>query len=165
MGNLYGSEHQTYLLPKRMGGQGRKIMENRLPLGATAAKRIGHIDDCFGGSVNEFVAMIKSVAETLARDPSYETLLEAKCRRRVQDESMKSLETYRAEELERLKFNFYGFDPSYHVARYNFVFKVPHSWTPLHLARHRQRIKNARPSDADASSRSDAVISESVSSM
>ena len=160
MGNLYGSEYWSYLLPKRMGEQGREIMGNRLPLGASAAKRAGLIDDCFGGSVNEFVAMIKSVAETLARDPSYETLLEAKRRRRVQDESVKSLETYRAEELERLKLNFYGFDPSYHVARYNFVFRVPHSWTPLHLARHRQRIKNARPSDTDASSQTDAVISE-----
>ena len=165
MGNLYGSEYWSYLLPKRMGEQGREIMGNRLPLGASAAKRAGLIDDCFGGSVNEFVAMIKSVAETLARDPSYETLLEAKRRRRVQDESVKSLETYRAEELERLKLNFYGFDPSYHVARYNFVFRVPHSWTPLHLARHRQRIKNAGPSDADASSRSDAVISESAPGM
>jgi len=160
MGNLYGSEYWSYLLPKRMGEQGREIMGNRLPLGASAAKRAGLIDDCFGGSVDEFVAMIKSVAETLARDPSYETLLEAKRRRRVQDESVKSLETYRAEELERLKLNFYGFDPSYHVARYNFVFRVPHSWTPLHLARHRQRIKNARPSDTDASSQTDAVISE-----
>jgi putative two-component system hydrogenase maturation factor HypX/HoxX len=153
MGNLYGSEYWSYLLPKRMGEQGRAIMENRLPLGATAAKRIGLIDDCFGGSVNEFAATIKSVAETLARDPSYETLLEAKRCRRAQDESVKSLETYRAEELERLKLNFYGFDPSYHVARYNFVFRVPHSWTPLHLARHRHRIKNAGSSDADASSR------------
>ena len=153
MGNLYGSEYWSYLLPKRMGGQGREIMENRLPLGATAAKRIGLIDDCFGGSVNEFVAMIKSVAEALAVDPDFETQIEAKRRQRAEDESVKPLELYRAEELERMKLNFYGFDPSYHVARYNFVFRVPHSWTPLHLARHRQRIKNARPSDADASSR------------
>jgi len=86
-------------------------------------------------------------------NPDFETQLEAKRRQRAEDESVKPLELYRAEELERLKLNFYGFDPSYHVARYNFVFKIPHSWTPLHLARHRQRIKNARPSDADASSR------------
>ncbi len=30
--------------------------------------------------------------------------------------------------------NFYGFDSSYHVARSNFVQRVPHSWTPRHLA-------------------------------
>ena len=33
-----------------------------------------------------------------------------------------------------------GFDPSYHVARYHFVHRVPHAWTPLHLARHRQNM-------------------------
>ena len=37
-----------------------------------------------------------------------------------------------------MKLNFYGFDPSYHVARYNFVYKIPHAWTPLYLARHRR---------------------------
>ncbi|HSD97787.1 MAG TPA: hydrogenase maturation protein [Sulfuricaulis sp.] len=154
MGNLYGSEYWSYLLPKRIGKKGREIMENRLPLGATAAKHIGLIDDCFGGSVNEFTAIIKSVAETLAADPNFETQLEARRRQRAKDETVKPLEAYRIEELDRMKLNFYGFDPSYHVARYNFVFRVPHSWTPLHLARHRQRIKNANPANADASSRS-----------
>jgi putative two-component system hydrogenase maturation factor HypX/HoxX len=154
MGNLYGSEYWSYLLPKRMGEKGRDIMEHRLPLVAPAAKGIGLIDDCFGGSVNEFVMMIRSVAEALATDPDFETQLEAKHRQRAKDESVKPLEAYRTEELERMKLNFYGFDPSYHVARYNFVFRVPHSWTPLHLARHRQRIKNSKPTDADASSRS-----------
>jgi putative two-component system protein, hydrogenase maturation factor HypX/HoxX len=33
--------------------------------------------------------------------------------------------------------NFYGFDPGYHVARFHFVSKSPASWTPRHLARHR----------------------------
>jgi putative two-component system hydrogenase maturation factor HypX/HoxX len=157
MGNLYGSEYWSYLLPKRMGEQGREIMGNRLPLGASAAKRAGLIDDCFGGSVNKFVATIKSVAEALAVDADFEIQLEAKRRQRAKDESVKPLEVFRTEELERMKLNFYGFDPSYHVARYNFVFRVPHSWTPLHLARHRQRIKNARPFDTD--------ITESVPSL
>jgi putative two-component system hydrogenase maturation factor HypX/HoxX len=33
--------------------------------------------------------------------------------------------------------NFYGFDPSYHIARSNFVRRVAPSWTPRHLAFHR----------------------------
>jgi putative two-component system hydrogenase maturation factor HypX/HoxX len=41
-------------------------------------------------------------------------------------------------ELERMRLNFYGFDASYHVARQHFVHKLPHSRTPLHLARHRR---------------------------
>jgi len=143
MGNLYGSEYWTYLLPKRLGAdRGREIMGNRLPLGAAAAKRIGLIDDCFGGNSAAFVAHIESIAEALAQDPGFDLRLEAKRRQRAQDESTKPLPTYRAEELDRLKLNFYGFDPSYHVARYNFVFKIPQSWTPLHLARHRRRTKD-----------------------
>lgn len=139
MGNLYGSEYWTYLLPKRAGAdRGREIMEHRLPLGAAAAKRAGLIDDCFGRSIDEFIAAIESTAETLARDLAYATRLEAKRRQRAQDEAGKPLAAYRAAELEHMKLNFYGFDPSYHVARYNFVCKVSHSWTPLHLARHRR---------------------------
>ena len=49
----------------------------------------------------------------------------------------KPLARYREEELEQMKRNFYGFDPSYHVARYNFVYKVPKSRTPLTIANHR----------------------------
>jgi putative two-component system hydrogenase maturation factor HypX/HoxX len=33
--------------------------------------------------------------------------------------------------------NFFGFDPSYHIARSNFVRRVLPSWTPRHLAVHR----------------------------
>lgn len=138
MGNLYGSEYWTYLLPRRVGQRGREIMENRLPLGAAEAERLGLIDDCFGNDVDDFVAQVEAIATALARDPSLETQLNGKRQRRARDEADKPLAQYRAEELERMKLNFYGFDPSYHVARYNFVFRVPNSWTPLHLARHRR---------------------------
>jgi len=139
MGNLYGSEYWTYLLPKRVGAESaRTIMQNRLPLGAAVAKRLGLIDDCFGRNVDEFEATVASLAESLARDPSYATRLETKRQQRIRDEREKPLQTYRAEELGHLRLNFYGFDPSYHVARYNFVFKIPYSWTPLHLAKHRR---------------------------
>jgi len=58
---------------------------------------------------------------------------------------MKPLAKYREEELKQMKKNFYGFDPSYHVARYNFVYKVCKSRTPLTLAKHRQVTpRNAR---------------------
>ncbi|MGE5240027.1 MAG: hydrogenase maturation protein [Bacteroidota bacterium] len=139
MGNLYGSEYWTYLLPRRVGlEQARAIMRHRLPLGAASAQRLGLIDDCFGRNVGEFEAGVESLGESLAQDPAYETRLQAKRRQRAQDESEKPLRRYREEELERMRLNFYGFDPSYHVARYNFVFRIPYSWTPLHLARHRR---------------------------
>lgn len=37
-----------------------------------------------------------------------------------------------------MRLNFYGFDPSYHVARFNFVHKVAKSRTPLTVALHRR---------------------------
>jgi putative two-component system hydrogenase maturation factor HypX/HoxX len=138
MGNLYGSEYWTYLLPRRVGERGHEIMENRLPLGASAARRLGLIDDCFGHDADDFAAQVETIATALAQDPSYETQMQEKRQQRTRDEASKPLAQYRAEELERMKLNFYGFDPSYHVARYNFVFRVPNSWTPLHLARHRR---------------------------
>ena len=57
---------------------------------------------------------------------------------RERDERARPLAVYRADELERMRLNFYGFDPSYHVARHRFVHRTPHAWTPLHLAQHRR---------------------------
>ena len=60
-----------------------------------------------------------------------------KALRRADDEERKPLALYREEELQRMQRNFYGFDPSYHVARHHFVYRKPHAWTPRHLAPHR----------------------------
>src|SRR5690606_3220832 len=47
MGNLYGSEYWTYLLPRRLGDAGaRDLMATRLPLLADEAARMGLIDHC-----------------------------------------------------------------------------------------------------------------------
>jgi putative two-component system hydrogenase maturation factor HypX/HoxX len=139
MGNLYGSEYWTYLLPRRVGGaQAIALTQNRMPVGALDAQETGLIDGCFGSDRADFVARIEQLAEGLASRPDYHALLGEKAARRERDERNKPLETYRIEELQHMKLNFYGFDPSYHVARYNFVYKVPHAWTPLYLARHRR---------------------------
>jgi len=140
MGNLYGSEYWTYLLPRRVAPEhARAIVDNRLPIGVREAKRLCLIDDHFGSDPTAFRAAIAGRAAGLASDPGFARRLEEKNRRRAADEAMKPLDAYRAEELERMKLNFFGFDSSYHVARFNFVRKVPRSRTPLHLAVHRLR--------------------------
>ena len=48
--------------------------------------------------------------------------------------------------------NFYGFDPSYHIARHRFVHRTPLAWTPLHLARHRRTAAWSAALDGRASS-------------
>ncbi len=140
MGNLYGSEYWTYLLPRRVGQENaERIMQRRLPMGVAEARRLGIVDRELPPSVRECKAPILELARALARDESLAARIAAKRRRREADEREQPLETYRARELARMHRNFYGFDPSYHVARYNFIHKVPKSRTPLPLARHRAR--------------------------
>ena len=141
MGNLYGSEYWTYLLPRRVGWErAHDITQNRLPIGAKQAVEQGLIDASFSVDVPAFAAQVKAQATALAARPDLAQLLEEKRAARARDEAVKPLEAHRQEELARMKLNFYGFDPSYHVARYHFVHRMPHAWTPLHLARHRRSM-------------------------
>jgi len=138
MGNLYGSEYWTYLLPRRVGVDAALVItQGRLPVSAHEAAQCGLIDAHFGATPVAFRAEVALRANALAADPAFDELLREKVARRCADEARKPLEAYRAEELERMKLNFFGFDPSYHVARDHFVRKVPRSRTPLYLARHR----------------------------
>ena len=138
MGNLYGSEYWTYLLPRRLkSGTPADVMQRRLPLSATQAQRLGLVDEVFGHTPADFLAEVHARAAALAASPAWPALVEARRRRRADDEAVKPLAAYRAEELERMRRNFYGFDTSYHVARSNFVRRVAPSWTPRHLAIHR----------------------------
>jgi putative two-component system protein, hydrogenase maturation factor HypX/HoxX len=139
MGNLYGSEYWTYLLPRRAGAQGAPaIMGNRLPLGAVEAHAAGLVDAVFGSDAADFAEQSCRAAQALAASSDLPDRLQAKQERRRQDEARRPLAQYREEEMRHMRLNFFGFDPSYHVARYNFVHRVPHSRTPLHLALHRR---------------------------
>ncbi|MBI4913398.1 MAG: hydrogenase maturation protein [Acidobacteria bacterium] len=138
MGNLHGSEFWTYLLPARVGEAGaRAILRHRLPMGAEEAVRTGFYDALLPGDPAGFHAELARRAEKLAGE-SFFARLEAKRGRRVADEARKSLAAYRSEELAEMRRNFFGFDPSYHVARARFVRKDPPAWTPRHLALHRE---------------------------
>lgn len=136
MGNLFGSEFWTYLLPPRVGEKGAQaIMRHRLPMTAQESVQLGFYDACLPGP--GFAVDVARRAAELAAAANIDEHLEAKRSKRQADEAVKPLAAYRAEELKEMRRNFYGFDPSYHVARYHFVSRSPHSWTPRHLARHR----------------------------
>jgi putative two-component system protein, hydrogenase maturation factor HypX/HoxX len=138
MGNLFGSEYWTYLLPKKLGpDKARAVMDSRLPICAIEAQALGLIDEVFSIDRDDFLRDVHAFADSLAHEATYGSRLAEKRWQRQRDEGEKPLHRYRQDELERMKLNFFGFDPSYHVARYNFVTKVPHSRTPFHLARHR----------------------------
>lgn len=151
MGNLYGSEYWTYLLPKRVGPErAHRITQSRLPMGSAEATELGLLDRHFGDSHEQFLEQLQREVEALANDSGFEQMLVQKRAARERDEAEKPLAEYRREELERMNLNFYGFDPSYHVARYNFVYKVAKSRTPITIARHRdvRRQKEERWSEA-----------------
>lgn len=125
MGGLFGSEYWTYLLPGRVGSiKAREITEQCLPLGTASAKEIGFIDDHFGKGIAEFREIVQRKAKEIADSPDFDLLLQRKNSNRAADEAFKPLEDYRKEELGRMKENFFGEDPAYHVARYHFVHKI-----------------------------------------
>ena len=138
MGNLYGSEYWTYLLPRRLGPErARELMTQRLPLLAVDAQRMGLLDRCLDTSPAGLERDVIPDALALALTYNLPERILQKQQVRAADEATRPLADYRKEELTRMHRNFYGFDPSYHVARYHFVHKLPHAWTPRHLAVHR----------------------------
>jgi putative two-component system hydrogenase maturation factor HypX/HoxX len=138
MGNLFGSEYWTYLLPRRVGEEGaQRLMRDRLPLTAQRAVAIGFADAVLAGARPAFRLDVARRAAAIAAAADLAAQFEVKRAIRASDEAAKPLAAYRNEELAHMRRNFYGFDPSYHVARFHFVSKSPQSWTPRHLARHR----------------------------
>jgi putative two-component system protein, hydrogenase maturation factor HypX/HoxX len=140
MGGLFGSEYWTYLLPKRVGAEmASRLTEERLPISATRACRIGFVDnvldhdpDIFGAQVHHLVNLAVQNSEALL------DCLTKKAVQRWSDETRKPLAVYRKHELAEMHNNFFV-APDYHQARQQFVFKVPATDTPHHLALHRQR--------------------------
>ncbi len=136
---LYGSEYWTYSLPKRVGHKkAQELTNNCMPMCTQVAKQIGLIDESLESDCTSFQHSIKVMAEEMAQSSDYKHNLAQKKENRLRDERFKPLEVYRNEELEQMKNNFYGLDKSYHIARFNFVYKITSLATPLHLAKHRQ---------------------------
>jgi hypothetical protein len=116
----------------------RALMQRRLPLSAPEALRIGLVDRCFDVAAGDALRCGGAGGSPLAASYNLRDLVMRKQTERAADEAERPLADYRQEELSRMHRNFYGFDPSYHVARYHFVHKLPHAWTPRHLAVHRE---------------------------
>jgi len=88
-----------------------------------AAREMGFLDDAFGEDAISFEAELRARASRLAQDPELRAMLRKKHDSRLDDANIKPLASYRAEELDRMKVNFFGPGPAYHEARRRFVFK------------------------------------------
>ena len=125
-------------------------MAARLPLGAPEARSLGLIDEHAGPERDRFRVLVEEHAAALAADGVFAQTLAAKSLLRALAERVRPLAEYRREELAHMHMNFYGFDPSYHIARHRFVYRTPQAWTPLHLASHRRTARPSRHSAANA---------------
>nr|6J0P_A Chain A, Hydrogenase regulation HoxX [Aquifex aeolicus VF5]6J0P_B Chain B, Hydrogenase regulation HoxX [Aquifex aeolicus VF5]6J1E_A Chain A, Hydrogenase regulation HoxX [Aquifex aeolicus VF5]6J1F_A Chain A, Hydrogenase regulation HoxX [Aquifex aeolicus VF5] len=139
IGNLYGSEFWTYTLPKRVGWEkGKEVMENRMPISSKKAFEIGLIDGVFGKTPKEFRQRLKERIKNFINSKDFYEFIEKKKKERTSGEWLEEIQKCREHELEKMKLNFYGFDTSYHIARYYFVRRKPHFRTPPYLAIHRR---------------------------
>ncbi|SMD38342.1 Methionyl-tRNA formyltransferase [Reichenbachiella faecimaris] len=122
---LYGSEYWTYLLPKRVGGKkAKEIMNDCVTLVAEQAKEIGFVEECLAGEVDDFSKQIGEKALALARHSGYKNMIAQKRTKRLKDETEKSLDRYRNEELSEMQKIFYDPESAYHLQRHFFVHKI-----------------------------------------
>ena len=84
---------------------------------------MGFLDDAFGDSIDEFEQEMMQRATGMAQDPWIWRLLREKHERQLAGQCIKPLAAYRAEELKKMRANFFGPDPAYHEARQRFVYK------------------------------------------
>ncbi|KQV24139.1 MULTISPECIES: hydrogenase maturation protein [unclassified Kitasatospora] len=131
---LYGSEYWTYTLPRRVGAeQAERLTAAALPVGPREALALGLVDRVGGGDSTAFRGWVQEQADLLARSGELAARLLAKKQRRVDDEAVKPLAAYRAEELARMRHNFLDPGESYHQLRRAFVHKSCPAETPAHL--------------------------------
>ena len=139
---LYGSEYWTYLLPKRVGQHlAHELTTQCMPILAKAAKAIGMVDQVLPEDWELYHQTLQKACEELTKDEMFFSTLEQKQQRRVADECVQPLETYRAAELRQMKAIFDNPDSDYHKLRYNFVHKISCGKTPSRLINHTTKEK------------------------
>ncbi|MEN3028831.1 MAG: hypothetical protein ABDH29_06420 [Aquificaceae bacterium] len=92
----------------------------------------------------DFSESLKAYLQDFLNSLEFENFLKRR-EERLKDWSIKPLRVYREEELERMRLNFYGFDTSYHIARYYFVRRFLPFRTPPYLALHRRLSPKGSP--------------------
>lgn len=139
---LYGSEYWTYLLPRRVGQHLALELTNQcMPLLAKVAKSIGMVDEVLPEDWALYHQSLQTACEALTGDEVFFRTLEQKQQRRIADECVQPLETYRTAELKQMKAIFDNPDSDYHKLRYNFVHKITCGKTPARLVQHAKKEK------------------------
>ncbi|MCP3819775.1 hydrogenase maturation protein [Streptomyces sp. A3M-1-3] len=131
---LYGSEFWTYTLPRRVGSAvADRLMQQALPVSATAARQLGLVDRLIECTPQDFTAEVAQLAAHLASLPAVQSRIAEKKTERDRQEAVKPLAAFREEELARMLRTFSDPDAPYHALRRAFVRKEPPLRTPPHL--------------------------------
>ncbi|GHJ42551.1 hydrogenase maturation protein [Streptomyces sp. TS71-3] len=121
---LPGSEYWTYTLPRRVGPETTEnLTRDTQPVSATAARRLGLVDQVLLSTPSAFAAQVATRAAELADDPRTHQRITDKKKTRARDEAIKPLVTYRNEELAMMRRVIYDPSAPYHALRRAFVRK------------------------------------------
>jgi len=135
---LYGSEYWTYILPKRTGSDNTgELMQKCLPISVKKAKQLGLVDKVFNEEQKEYYIELEYFSTNLAENRDYCDQLITKTDRLKSDDTFKSLESYKEEELREMRPSFYEESAAFHKLRHDFVYKTCPSSTPQRLAIHK----------------------------
>lgn len=128
---LHGSEYWTYLLPKKVGAElAFDLARDCQPMLALEAFNHGLADTLFEENWQEFHHQLFELVERVSTGEDYQEALSVKQRERTADETEKPLDTYRQQELVKMRDTFYTSDSRYHRERREFVYKGK---VPAHL--------------------------------
>eukprot|EP00092_Neocalanus_flemingeri_P012878 GFUD01013874.1.p1 GENE.GFUD01013874.1~~GFUD01013874.1.p1 ORF type:complete len:958 (+),score=147.78 GFUD01013874.1:41-2914(+) len=148
---LHGSEYWTYFLPNRVGHKKAQELTNKcLPISAQTALAIGMIDKVLSSNRFTFAEAMVRESDILARNND---LLERKMNNKTRGRTSEwhsMMENFRSQELRIMRENFVS--KEYIDARKAFVYKLPHTSTPLHilLNQHRPDVSTNADGGMDA---------------
>jgi len=128
---LSGSEYHIYTLPKRVGEQkAKELLERCLPVSATKAKKLGMVDAVF--SSKDYKNELSNYVENLFDDAdALEDFLWDK--EEYIEANKEQMEACKKAELKTMYPEFWEEDSIFHQLRYEFVYKVCPTQTPLRL--------------------------------
>lgn len=126
---LFGSEYSTFTAPHRIGEEKANLLKDQcLPISAERAEKIKLIDQIVPKSLNFKEAVLLKASELLDSCDNFICKKKYNHVRGKYDQAMVGCES---NELKKMYDNFNS--DIYHMARKNFVYKIPAKETPQHL--------------------------------
>jgi putative two-component system hydrogenase maturation factor HypX/HoxX len=129
---LFGSELHTFTLPRRVGAdQAERLIDDKLPVSAAAARSIGLVDEVGPRHPDAYTEWLAALADRESDVRTARNRRQAKAKRLAAERI--PLEVYEARELAEMSRDMYGDRSGFAAARHAFVRKVKPVDTPARL--------------------------------